>query len=594
MVKEETILGKIGVMLIETNKALDSLGNNDYNAVIGHLKVVNQQGWNLEWRHPKLSDLPEIDVVVEIKHGISGARVAAQRGMLLAKLINRLPDKEGKSPAELIAIESKERNHHKGIQKNIEIIKAMVGLALRISKPKPWTDPRVLSLPGNKKIFLEFLQGKGYYSDMPEEEWIKIIEQSPLAETYIEESKKAGRKLSRRDFFKYVVAGAAAGTIAQLGLGYLGDKLLAALDSIEKYVREVVLDLRALSGEIETKLAEETAELKQFYASGILQEFVDLGLATPDDLKEFELIIKNAEEFEKHYDLPERIKIFKDRIDLRLMNFDQWIDSVKPDVLLEFDEKLRKYADDTSDLFGLGLSKKSGKAGKQFRAGFKRKLELLCQIYGFNENNRIAQGKVLEEINRLLKNWNLRPEEKSLLLYLKKEFEKEGGKERLIEFIRKYKENGPDVRVEVLLGLKAKLSEAEEIFTKVRDFKGEALKLQGLLQEGISLKEELRRRKSEDIDKYQKVYSKKITIIKTKVDAIIQKLKDMGLDIETREDYINKSTLTKNVSKVLKPAINIASALTGFFVGVAWWRRDRLKRKMRKQVLAEIKKGRKE
>ncbi|MEN9626384.1 MAG: hypothetical protein RL557_712 [archaeon] len=364
------------------------------------------------------------------------------------------------------------------------------------------------------------------------------------------------------------VVGTALGAGSFLGLNYLGNTLTGTFRNAEREIRELSLDVKELSGSLENKLVEERKKLEQQYTEGALQIYEELGIATPAETKEIETIIKNYEEFEKHYDFAERAKTFKDRIDRKLLTLDEKLESYQPEVLRGVNDQIRK-------LFG----KPTGEKGKEFRKDVKTRLDSLCAIYDVNSDNRKAQAEVLKTINRYLQDSSLSDEEKALYSFLKDQHTQAGNEDNIRNFIQDY--GTYSERQATLLQLRESITEAEEVYGKIRENKQYITGLQGLLKEGIDLKQKVREKSAGEVTAYKKQIDNEISSLQGAVKGVVTELKRKGYDIETREDAKGKQTYSTLFERQLHPLINAASIIMGVAGAMFTFRELSKGRKMR-------------
>jgi len=362
---------------------------------------------------------------------------------------------------------------------------------------------------------------------------------------------------SRREFLKTIgfsaASGVACGFGANYGLGYLADCLVKGIAEAERQVRETVADLSALVGNVDRKLTAQVDQLEKHYNSNILQEYVELGIADPADIRQFEKILADAKQFEDYYSFSERAKEFKDRIDRRILTLDEKLEQMQPGFMRQANDAVRS-------LFGMP----TGKAGEEYRKSFRLRLDSLCAIYDLNENDKIAQAEVVRKLNELISNsekLKLSPDERQLYVTLRNECEKEGGGQRVKDYIHAY--TNVKLNSETLRRLKAHVEEAEKLYAKIIENKDYVIKLQGLLKDGIKQAEDLRAKSQQEFMKHRKEISDKISELKGAVDSTITELKNKGYDIETREDYINKGTFTSKAKEKVAQTVPIISAILG-------------------------------
>ncbi len=371
--------------------------------------------------------------------------------------------------------------------------------------------------------------------------------------------------------------GALLGTGANLGIGYLERKLVGAFAATEREIRELTLNLRALSGAIEDKISKETQTLKETYNSGKLGTLEELGIASAQDLKDIEQIIENSEKIVEHYDVLERLRIYKDRIDNKLLSIDSKVEDSVPGV------------NGVGDLIRFTMGKDTGKKGQDTRAALKRRVSALCQIYDTNENNMIAEGKVLEKLNQYLSGIKDMPlEERGLYMFLRDQYATQGSKEHLKTFIKNFDSYSQDQ--EVLLRLRAYITEIEGVYGKVVESKDYALKLQDALKKGIKLKEDVRSKSAEEFAEQERAINSSIYELKSIVDGTIAELKQKGYDIETREEYMGKSVVGDAVSAIVDPFRIAAGVIIGLYAAGTHYLGRRTKDQLN-AVREELKRG---
>ena len=394
------------------------------------------------------------------------------------------------------------------------------------------------------------------------------------------DAKAIKKGISRRNFLKDSMISAVIGTAAGLGtkegLDYFGEKLSEIGIEADKKIKELGIDIQALSGSLERKLSYETQELKKHYTEGRLKIYEEIGIATPQELSQLEELIKNSEDFEKHYVFSERARIFKDRIDKRLLSLDDKAESMQPGFMRKLNDYMRDIA-----------GKKTGIEGEKERDSIRKRLKDLCLVYDTNEDNRTAETEVLKDINKYLKTPGLNREEKELYVFLKEEYEKSGSKEQLRDFIENYDNYGE--RNNLLLKLRASLSDSEAIYSKINENKDYMQKLQGLLKDGIELKKDLRNRNLSEtrgrVAEFDKEMDYKIKELREGVDSVISELENKGYEIDARKEKIDRGTFlgyfTKEINSLLKPINSTVSVGAGCLATLLAFNSRRKTRKKR-------------
>lgn len=379
------------------------------------------------------------------------------------------------------------------------------------------------------------------------------------------------KKFSRRELAKDTaiagVAGTVIGTLSFSGLNYLGKNLQGIMVRAEREIRELALDVKELSGSLERKLVRERKELEEHYSQGILKIYEELGIATPAELQEIEHIINNYEEFERHYNFAERARIFKDRIDRRLLALDETLESYQPEALRSVNDAIRK-----------AFGKPSGEEGSIYRKQVKERLDILCIFYDSDSDNRITQGKVVERLNIYLENAELSNEEKELYEFLKQEAQK-GNEKNIRHFIENY--DSYSERQDVLLKLRVSLSEAESLYGRIQENKSYIINLQDLLKKGIILKQEVRTKSAQEVAQYREQIDNSINELKSSVNNVINELKQKGYDIETREDFIESGTFARAMDSLVYPIVTGGSLIAGGLAALFAFRERTKGRKIR-------------
>lgn len=371
------------------------------------------------------------------------------------------------------------------------------------------------------------------------------------------------REASRREFLKSglkaLLAAGAIGSTTYYVSGYGKERLLGIIAEAEREIRGLAIDVKALSGSVEKRLRKERVELERHYESGRLRILEEAGIADPAEISELESIIRTNEEFERHYNIVERLRIFKDRIDRRLLNLDDRMEEYHPSWLKKINDSIR----------GI-FSKKSGEEGERVRDAIRSRLDLLCKIYDANENSRIAMPKVMERINHYLGRADLSDEERQLFEFLKEEFRDKEKAGILRDFIMNY--NNYSDRNYTLLRLRASLTEAERVYDRIKENRTYIERLQGLLKKGIALKQEVREKGMRDLRLYRTEFQKRMSELMGEVDDMILELKDRGYDIETREDYIKKGKYARMISDMFDSIMPYCSAALGAIAGFFTYR----------------------
>lgn len=369
---------------------------------------------------------------------------------------------------------------------------------------------------------------------------------------------------SRRDFSKTLVLSFFAGVGmwggSQYGLRKAGNRLAEVITGAEREILRLSADLKSLSGIVEQRLALQTRELESQYSKGKLRMYEQLGIASPAELREFEEIIKASKEFEAHYHFAERAQIFKDRIDKRLLSIDEAMESSQPQALQGINDLIRG-----------ALGKDPGQKGSSYRAQIKARLDELCAVYDANEDNRIAQAKVLQRLNQYIAlGKNLPEEELELYRFIKDQAIKDPHNSRVRGFIKNYPSF--DSRNESLLKLRAYLSRAEGLYGQIRQNQSYIMNLQRLLKDGIALKEQIRSKSAEEFSSYKMQFDGKVAELTHEVDGVIIDLKKKGYDIETRDDYINSGVYSQLFRGLIDSTVSWLSGIAGFLTGIGTYR----------------------
>jgi hypothetical protein len=379
---------------------------------------------------------------------------------------------------------------------------------------------------------------------------------------------KTKKSIGRREFVKDMLISTIFGAGIGTGTYLIGDSIKSLISNkakqAEREIRELALDVRELSGALEERLATERERLQTHYKTGLLNVYTELGIATPTEASEIEKIIETYEDFENHYNFSERARIYKDRIDKRLLNVDSKLEKAQPDFVKGINDKIR-------GLFGKPKEEK----GEEHRKAILERLERLSKIYDTNSDNREAQGEVLQNINDYLEDKKLSEEERNLYSFLKEQCDGEG--KDLRHFIQNYESYGE--RQDIFLNLRKQLEESERIYARIKEDKVYIERLQGILKDGISLKESLRKRLPEEIEEYKAQYDSEIKRLRQSVDVVIDELESKGYDVETREEFIKSGPISKYIDNTLDHAVKAGSVITG---GLAWLVSFKNRKKTRK------------
>ena len=172
---EESIKKQIAAMESWAIDARKKAESSNYKKTEDNLKEINIQGRRLEWRGGMagLRHLPDIEEVKELKKRISSARAAAKDALsYIHDLLKLLPRKEGKSRAEIAAIEVRTSNNKRDAGKNIMILIQVLKEARTIAEKEPWWN--LDSIYINSKYLEMFLKGEGPYKDYSQE-WRKTL-----------------------------------------------------------------------------------------------------------------------------------------------------------------------------------------------------------------------------------------------------------------------------------------------------------------------------------------------------------------------------------------------------------------------------------
>lgn len=386
---------------------------------------------------------------------------------------------------------------------------------------------------------------------------------------------KLKKEVNRREFLRSglltIAAGAIAATGTYEGIGYIGKNLGEILVDADKEVKKMALDIKSLYGSLERKMADETRQLKDSYASGRLKIYEELGIASPQELSELEGIIQTNEAFEKEYGLVQRLAIFKDRINTRLAGIDSSTEEIQPGFLQRINDSSRK-------LFGM----KAGEEGKYERDMKRKRLYDLCQVYDTNEDNRTAEVEVLKKVNGYLAMSNLSKEERVFYESLKEE-QKRSGEGDLRKFITEYETNGG--RKQVLENLRSSIETSEEVFGKIQENKIYISNLQELLKEGIDLGKQIREQKSTEFAVYEQRIQSKVTELRGSVDRIINELEDKGYLISTRQEEIDRGTFigpyARKFGEAIVPIQKIGAVIAGGLAAIVALRTTNRGKKLR-------------
>src|SRR3989339_55395 len=367
-------------------------------------------------------------------------------------------------------------------------------------------------------------------------------------------------KFGRRAFLKILLFSASAGVMtggATYLVGtYVNEKFLDVVSYVEGEVRELAANIHALSGSLEAKLHAEKKELEQHYEHGQLKIFEGLGIATPEELSEFEQILNNVEQFEEHYKLAERITIFKDRVKHQITEMEAAGEKKISEIPL-----IGNLFDTVNDGIRSLYGKPTGADGAQYRASLRDKLSALTSIYDANEDNLIAQAKVLEKINDYLNSTDLSGVEREFYTELKKvagnRYSPDQFKEMVFSIDRQSGENYALSMVE------STLNTLEDTYKKIQEDKAYLQTLQKTLQEGITYKEQVRAMAKEQVSARKEKIDAMIGELRATVDTVISSLENKGYSIDTKEEKISRRDITEFMKPISGYVLTIASAVIG-------------------------------
>ncbi len=379
--------------------------------------------------------------------------------------------------------------------------------------------------------------------------------------------KRITRRQTLFDILLCVGAGAAATYGLKEGFDYAEEQLLAFAGQVDREIARAKLDLIALSGAVERRLAEQTDKLEEQYSQGKLRIFEELDLMSPADAKKLEELIKNSRDFEQHYNVAERLRIAKDRIDQRILNLDETAEAMMPRAVRDFNDDLRKL---------LGVA--SGEEGRRQRKNVRDRLNELCSLYDVNENNRIAQTAVLEKLNEYANNSaELDAEEREVFRFLADQYKREGGAGDVRKFIMNRESFNP--RNEAYLRLRAHVSECERLYTEIKENSKYLGDLQTLLKDGIRQVNDVRVSSASEFAQHRADIQSKVDELRESVDAIVGELKGKGYNIETREDVMTEAERNGVYGKAVVaffdlPEVGWAPWLAGCVLAAkVWWDR---------------------
>jgi hypothetical protein len=360
------------------------------------------------------------------------------------------------------------------------------------------------------------------------------------------------KKYTRRNFLKTTILGLGTGITSyiglDLGINKISNHIIQTVKLAEEEISELNLNLHTLYRKIEEDIEIEKGTLDNNYqkVKEILtaRPFKDIQHETEININDIEQLIINLEKIESHYSFKEKVEIFIDKINKKLVTLDQKVEKYYPNILKKGNDFLR---DKSKQI--------SGEERKDYSNNLSKKLDDLCQIYNTNESQQIAETKILEKLNNELRTIEkLDYKEKQILLFLRNEYLKQGDKSHLKEFITNYNDyNLNQEQKMTLLSLKSYLTNMQEINSQIKSDKKFLLELQDNLKQGINLKEEIRKIKTQDYSKQIKEFDSQISKINTNYESILTEIKKKQIEVKNKEEKIKSGQYSNMLKESFDP-----------------------------------------
>ncbi len=373
--------------------------------------------------------------------------------------------------------------------------------------------------------------------------------------------------LNRRQALKRIAVGAtgaAAGYGVAKGMTYaVGAGLEASIGQLADFQLDL---LHELTGSIERKLGENVKEVEHYFGESekefdAVSKYWDrLGLIGQERFYQLKESLEKAESYVKEASLSERLVRFKNRLERAALNYDNTVESFYPKPLRKFNEWFSKLVK--------GEERGSRAAGEEAR----KRLDALVSIYDSNRDTMIAQSHLIKET---AKTFSAAQQEvvKHIDNYLQSGKIKDA-EER--EFYSGLKELAlEDVSgkklADYLLGTGNYYSsleaakELERLNSTLENIVDELSSIQALADEGIKIKDELRKKEKSDLGRLSGKAKEFYELVEQKKNDLIEK----GFEINYKASRLEalKEAISENI-RTIGHYVSISGGIIGGTIGL--------------------------
>lgn len=388
--------------------------------------------------------------------------------------------------------------------------------------------------------------------------------------------RKEIKKLARRDFLKKSTIGLGA-VIGLMGAEfYTADRIYNAhilpyedkVRMYEKLIQEGFVEVsEAVSNKIQKNLNAEKVELESSFTKKI-KDWKDMDIITPQDYQELELRISTIERQAKDAEFSERMQVLSDQLSHKILALESDLEDNVPNPLQGVWGKLREWHGyDTAET-------------KLNRDRMYQRLDGLVKIYAAERNSKIAQTTVVKRLNELIRTSDdIEPIEQRLYSSLLEEHNKDGGADRVRDFILNYDINKIALRKrDAYSELVDYIQESDNLYQQRIKLQLESLKnLQDVYDNAKTLQNEIR---SGQLNLAQ--IDKKVKALDNKYTSIDQDLQALGHAINYDNDF--GFQILPGIIKTLYNVIKYGAMGTTAVLGVNYLMGKRKQDKLKSQV----------